>query len=374
MLSNKQLSEKLQRFLLPLALLLLSLLLLGSNLAKAELRQFEMTIEEVDLEVAPGLTAKVWAYNGQVPGPLIHVKQGDEVEVTLFNNTAIAHTIHWHGQFMTNNWQNDGVPKVTQPAIQPGESFVYRFIAEKPGSLWYHCHVNVPEHVGLRGMWGPFIIDPKKPTRLEKKVTKDAILMFSGWDSKVAGVYGEGGHPHEQMDYYSINGKAFPLTEPLRVKEGDVLRLRLYAVSDHVAFHTHGHDMLVTHKDGLPLPKPYYADVVPLMPGERLDVILEMNNPGLWINHDHIEKHVSNAGKAPGGSVLMIEYEEIEKPDWYIWKDRPGNPDFYLTETMEQGYGMFENPAFKGKEPVKEKKKRKKKKKKKSSEKESDIH
>lgn len=335
----------------------------------AELREFEMTIEEVDLEVAPGLTAKVWAYNGQVPAPLIHVRQGDEVKLTLTNNTTLSHTIHWHGQYMTDNWRNDGVPDITQPAIEPGDSFVYQFVAEKTGSLWYHCHVNVPEHVGIRGMWGPIIVDPIEPDPIEKRVTKEAILMFSGWESDVAGEYGKGGHPASPMDYFSINGKAFPFTQPLRVKEGDVVRLRLFAVSSHVAFHAHGHDMLVTHKDGLPLPAPYYADVVPMLPGERIDVIIEMNNPGLWINHDHIEAHVSNAGKAPGGAVFIIEYEEVEQPDWYVWKDKPGDPDFYLSKSMAAGYGMFNTESFRGKVPVQaEKPRRKKKKKKKASE------
>lgn len=332
-----------------------------SNIAYAESRKFEMTIEEVEIEVAPGLKSKVWAYNGQVPGPLIHVREGDEVEVHLQNNTTLAHTIHWHGQYMQDNWKNDGVPDITQEAIQPGEDFTYRFIAQKPGSLWYHCHVNVPEHVGLRGMWGPMIIDPKKPSKLEKRVTKEALFMFSGWSSEVADTFGKGGHPNENIDYYSINGKSFPLTEPLRVKKGDLLRLRLFAVSSFVSFHPHGHDMLVTHKDGLPIPEPYYADVVPLMPGERVDVIIEMDNPGLWINHDHIEHHVSNAGKAPGGAVLIFEYEEIEQPDWYVWKDKKGDPDFYFSESMRKGYGMFETESFKGSPIVTERRPRRKK-------------
>ena len=342
-------------------------LMLFAATVHATLREFEMTIEEVELEVAPGLITKVWAYNGQVPGPMIHVRQGDEVKVTLTNNTTLSHTIHWHGQYMTNNWKNDGVPDITQPAIEPGDSYVYQFIAEKPGSLWYHCHVNVPEHVGTRGMWGPIIIDPLKPDPIVNNVTKEAILMFSGWESDVASEYGKGGHPKDPMDYFSINGKAFPLTEPLRVKKGDVLRLRLFAVSSHVAFHAHGHDMLVTHKDGLPIPEPYYADVVPMMPGERIDVIIEMNNPGLWINHDHIEAHVSNAGKAPGGAVFIIEYEEIEQPDWYVWKDKPGNPDFFLTRSLASGYGIFNSEVFQGKAPAEESKTRRKKRKKSDS-------
>ena len=110
------------------------------------------------------------------------------------------------------------MPDVSQLGTEPGESHVYRFKADKPGSFWYHCHVNVPEHVGLRGMWGPFIVEPKDPLPIEKEVTKEAIIMFSGWSSEVADKFGEGGHPTETNDYYSMNGKSFPMTQPLRVK------------------------------------------------------------------------------------------------------------------------------------------------------------
>lgn len=317
----------------------------------AELRQFEMTIEEVDLEVAPNFSYKVWAFNGQVPGPLIHVKEGDDIEVVVHNNTTLNHTIHWHGQYQLNTWRSDGVPDITQEAIEPGDSYTYKFKALKVGSLWYHCHVNVPEHVGIRGMWGPFIVEPKNPTELEKKVTKDAILMFSGWNPEVADVYGEGGHPNEPISYFSINGKSFPMTQPLKVKKGDVVRLRLMAATIPVAFHPHGHDAIVTHKDGLPVEHPYPVDVLNLVPGERYDVIIEMNNPGRWISHDHYEHHVSNNGKEPGGAIFIIEYEGIEDDDWYVWKDKKYEPDFYMSESMKKPFGLHEIDAFKGVDP-----------------------
>ncbi len=329
--------------------LVIGLALFGSAVAHAELRHFDMTVEEVTLDVAPGFKYKVWAYNGQVPGPLIHVKEGDTVEVALTNNTTLSHTIHWHGMYQTDSWKSDGVPDITQKAIEPGDSFTYRFVADKTGTLWYHCHVNVPEHVGLRGMWGPLIVDPKEPIALEKQVTKEAILMFSAWNPEVANKYGEGGAPGEPISYFSINGKAFPTTQPLRVKKGDVLRLRLIAATVDVAFHLHGHDMLVTHKDGLPIEHPYPVDVLHLSPGERYDVIVKMNNPGRWIAHDHIEHHTSNNGKAPGGSVLVVEYDGVEKTDkWYVWKDKAYEPDFYYTDSMAQGYGMFDISSHEG--------------------------
>jgi FtsP/CotA-like multicopper oxidase with cupredoxin domain len=328
------------------------MLLAFSSVTRAELRKIEMTIEEVDLEVAPGLTAKVWAFNGQVPGPLIHVQEGDAVEAVVTNNTTLSHTVHWHGVYQTNSWRSDGVPDVTQKAIEPGESYTYRFIADKPGSLWYHCHVNVAEHVGLRGMWGPLVIDPKKPTKLEKQVTKDAVLMFSGWNAAVAKEYGKGGHPGEVLNYFSINGKSFPMNQPLRVKKGDVLRLRLYAASTPVSFHQHGHDALVTHKDGLPLEKPYPVDVLAMMPGERYDLIIHMNNPGIWMTHDHIEHHTTNNGKDHGGSMLVLEYEGVRPDDWYMWKNVAYEPDFYMSESLRKPYGIHNIGAFKGFDPA----------------------
>lgn len=329
----------------------MSVLLSLSFNAHAELRKFDMTIEEVDLQVTPDFKTKVWAYDGQVPGPLIHVKEGDTVEVHLTNNTTMSHTIHWHGIHQLGTWQMDGVPDVSQKAIEPGDMFVYKFVATKPGTLWYHCHVNTAEHIDMRGMWGPIIIDPKNPTELEKTVTKDAILMFSGWSSEISQEYGKNGLPGRAEDYYSINGKSHPYNQPLRVKEGDVLRLRLMAPTIPVAFHLHGHDVLVAFKDGLPLPAPYLADVVPLQPGERYDVIVKMDNPGIWMVHDHIEEHTTAHGKEMAGTMLTVEYEGIKKPDFYMWKDVDYQPDFYMSESMKKGYGKFDNSLFAGEEP-----------------------
>jgi FtsP/CotA-like multicopper oxidase with cupredoxin domain len=113
-------------------------------------REFSLTIDEVSIDVAPGFSNKVFAFNGQVPGPLIHVMEGDDVTVHVTNNTTLPHSIHWHGINQTGSWKNDGVPGVTQEAIQPGESYIYKFKTDRPGTLWYHCHVNVWEHVGNR--------------------------------------------------------------------------------------------------------------------------------------------------------------------------------------------------------------------------------
>ena len=326
----------------------------------ADQREFNMTIDEVTIEVAPGFSNKVFAFNGQVPGPLIHVKEGDDVTVHVTNNTTLNHSIHWHGINQINSWHMDGVPGISQQSdIKPGETYTYKFNADRPGSLWYHCHVNVWEHVATRGMWGPIIVDPKNPSELDKSVTKDAILMLSTWEGKYANEYGKGGMPDDISNYFSVNGRSFPMTQPIRVKKGDVLRMRFYGAGDEThQMHMHGHDMLVVAKDGYPLASPYYVDTVPVGPGERFDVIVKMNNPGYFVMHDHVDKHMTNNGAMMGGPMTVFEYADVKMDDWYAWKGIKYDANFFYSESLTQPYGMYNSAGFQGK-PVEQGRRRK---------------
>jgi FtsP/CotA-like multicopper oxidase with cupredoxin domain len=324
------------------------LILLLPTLGWAAQRDFSMTIDEVAINVAPGFSTKVFAFNGQVPGPLIHVMEGDDVTVHVTNNTTLPHTIHWHGVNQTGTWQSDGVPGVTQKAIEPGDTYTYHWIADRPGSLWYHCHVNVWEHVAIRGMWGPLIVDPKNPSALEKTVTKDVIMMMNTWESTYGDLYGKGGAPADVADFFSVNAKSFPLSQPIRVKKGDVLRIRMYGAGDEVhEMHLHGHDQLFTFKDGYALPNPYFVDTVPVGQGERYDTIVQMNNHGRFIFHDHVDRHL-NMGGMLGGPITVIEYDGVPVDSWYAWKDKVFDPDFFYSESMKKGYGLFNNALFQG--------------------------
>ena len=319
--------------------------------ALAETRQFSMVIEDTILKLVDKQTFYAFSFNGQSPGPLLHVKEGDDVEIEIENQTTLPHTIHWHGLYQRGTWKNDGVPDVTQPAIPPGETFTYRFKAEPSGTMWYHCHVNVNEHVAMRGMWGPFIIDPKDPPPVEKEVTKDYIMMFSSWASAWAKKPGYGGVPGDVPDFFTINGKAYPDTQPLRIKEGDVVRIRLIGAGDELhSIHIHGHLFEVYAKDGRPLPNPYLADTILFGPGERYDLILRADNPGIWMVHDHIDKHTTNGSSPMGGMMTTIEYEEIPLKDqsFYKWRNKEFVPDFYYEESMKKPLDMHESPAFKG--------------------------
>jgi FtsP/CotA-like multicopper oxidase with cupredoxin domain len=122
--------------------------------AGAAQHKFEMNIEDTRITLVEKQEFHTFAFGGQVPAPLFHVREGDEVEVLLNNLTTLPHSIHWHGVLQRGTWEMDGVPDMTQLGIQPGDSFTYKFIADPAGTMWYHCHVNVNEHVATRGMWG----------------------------------------------------------------------------------------------------------------------------------------------------------------------------------------------------------------------------
>ncbi len=331
-------------------LVVMSLLVVAPAMSLAEKHTFSMTIEDTKITLVDKQNFHTFAFNGQVPGPLIHVKEGDEVTVNIDNLTTLPHTIHWHGLLQRGTWQMDGVPDATQEAIKPGESFTYKFIAEPSGTMWYHCHVNVNEHVAIRGMWGPFIIDPKEPVQVEKEVTKDFILMLSDWASAWAFKPGYGGVPGDVFDYFTINGKAFPDSQPIRISKGDVVRLRLIGAGEYAhAIHIHGHVFEVAFKDGRPLRATYDADTIVVHPGERYDLILRANNPGRWMVHDHVDSHTVNGEKPMGGMMTIIEYAEVNTTDaFYAWKDKRFVPDFYYEESLKKPYGMHDAPAFKG--------------------------
>lgn len=329
---------------------LLALTAMSASQALAALRKYDMNIEDTKITLVEKQQYHTFAFAGQVPGPLFYVDEGDEIEVNVNNLTALPHSIHWHGMLQKGTWKMDGIPGTTQDAIKPGDSFVYKFTAAPSGTMWYHCHVNVNEHVALRGMWGPFIVRPKKPTALEKTVTKEFIMMLSDWDSKWADKPGFGGTPGDKFDYFTINGKSFPDNQPLRVNKGDVVRLRLIGAGDLVhSIHLHGHVMTVAFKDGFPLPAPYKADTIAVAPGERYDVIFTADNPGRWMIHDHVDSHTVNGERPMGGIMSVLEYNEIKGDDsFYEWKNKKFEPNFYYEESLKKGPGIYTNDGFKG--------------------------
>lgn len=142
-------------------------------------RRFTLTAQAKQVRFSSGTTFDAWTFNGQVPGPELRVREGDLVEVTLVNelpDTPV--TIHWHGVDVPNG--EDGVAGVTQDAVQPGQSYTYRFRAEEVGSRWYHSHQQASEQV-QRGLFGPLVIEPREQTR---PVDEDVSVVIHDWETE----------------------------------------------------------------------------------------------------------------------------------------------------------------------------------------------
>jgi FtsP/CotA-like multicopper oxidase with cupredoxin domain len=251
---------------------------------------YDLTCSEVDWEVEPGRSVKAWAYNGQVPGPQIRVREGDRVRVNVRNELPQSTAVHFHGLELAND--QDGVPFITQPPIKPGESFSYEFLVPNGGSHMYHSHHNAAYQVGM-GLLGAFIVEPKD-TRNEPKVDVDSVMILN-----------------DTMHGYTLNGKSFPATEPLVAKLGQTVRIRFMNEGMMIhPMHLHGMHMTVIAKDGWDQPAPWKCDTLNIAPGERWDVLVKATNPGTWAFHCHILPHA----ESEHGMLGMVTALVVQPP------------------------------------------------------------
>ena len=276
--------------------------------------QYDLVVSEQEHALADGTPYRVWAFGGQIPGPLLVAREGDRVRIRLINETSVAHTLHSHGLFVPQRM--DGVPHAhhsphhggalppSAHPVEPGGEYVYEYIARPAGTHFYHCHMNTNEHLD-RGMSGPLVVLPGTP---EPAVDVDRVLILDEWHRKYARS-GVPGRPEElfSYDFFTLNGISYPGTGVIAVELGAVLRLRLVNAGAQAHFmHLHGHSFLVTHKDGAPLAEPLEMDTVALGPGERADLIVRANNPGEWPFHCHSPPHQTNGGVYPGGMMTHL--------------------------------------------------------------------
>ncbi len=235
---------------------------------------YELTAEEIEWEVEPGRRVKAWAYNRQVPGPQIRVREGDRVRVVLTNRLSQSTSIHFHGLELPNGM--DGVPFITQPPVKSGASYTYEFTVPNAGSHLYHSHHNAAIQVG-NGLLGAFIVEPRRPLAAHRADVDDVMVLTDG-------AHG-----------YTLNGKSFPATEPVVCKQGQTARIRFMNEGMMIhPMHLHGMHMTVIAKDGWDQPAPWKCDTLNVAPGERWDVLVKGTNPGTWAFHCHILPHAES--------------------------------------------------------------------------------
>jgi FtsP/CotA-like multicopper oxidase with cupredoxin domain len=271
------------------------------------IKVFELTAYPVIWNLTDNVQVTAWAYNGTVPGPMIRVTEGDTVRIILKNELPEPTTIHWHGIQVPNAM--DGVPGVTQDPIQPGETFVYEFVAKPAGTFMYHPHFNSDTQIGL-GLYAPFIIDPAEPMT---QPDVDISIMLSEWRVDNGVTYAAMPMMGMEPNYFTFNGKAFPATETLEVKQGQRVRIRLYGIGQFShPIHLHGVPFKVVAVDGFSIPEDQQLtmDTVNVAPGQRFDIEFIATEPGKWMLHCHIPHHTTNADGNDGGMMMIVNVTE----------------------------------------------------------------
>jgi plastocyanin len=276
-----------------------------------EVREFTLTAEEIDWEIMPGTTIRAWTYNRQMPGPEIRVHEGDLVRITLRNALPVGTTIHWHGVNLPP--EMDGPVGLNQAAVEPGEEFVYEFVATPAGTRWYHSHADPTAQIAL-GLYGSFIVEPREP---RQTYDRDYTYILNEWDLELTPDVAIGTAPRgpgDQMlrggelgtDLFLMNGHAHESIPPIRLAEGERVLIRLINAGNlpH-AIHTHGHSFKIVSTDGNDVPEgmALVKDTVLIGPGERYDLELDGSNPGVWMFHCHMENHAAN------GMMSLIQYD-----------------------------------------------------------------
>jgi FtsP/CotA-like multicopper oxidase with cupredoxin domain len=236
------------------------------------------------------------------------VTEGDRVRVNVTNRLPESTTVHWHGLILSN--EMDGPADITQEPIQPGETFTYEFTTGQPGTYFYHSHDHVDRQQAL-GLYGALIVDPREPSTAAT-AEHELVIQLQEWLHRDGYTYPampmEGGMPN----YFTINGKAYPDTQTVRMRVGERLKIRF--IGSQGAFihpmHIHGGPFRIVESDGYPVPEAaqLLKDTVNVGPGERYDVIWEARQRGKWLLHCHINHHTTNNNveKHGGGGLLMI--------------------------------------------------------------------
>jgi len=248
---------------------------------------FSLRIAPVKLELSPGQTIQTIGYNGSVPGPLLRVKEGQQVTVDVQNDSDVPELVHWHGLYVSS--EVDGSMEEGTPMVPPQGSRQYSFIAQPSGTRWYHTHAFAGKDLRrslYSGQFGFFHIEPKNnPGQYDQEV----FIAAHQWNPEFVSMQDlrKGPPPDNGLEVMyraaSFNDKALGHGEPIRIKTGQRVLFHLLNASatDDVRLALPGHSFDVLALDGNPVPTPRTVPVLVLAPAERIDAIVEMKQPGL---------------------------------------------------------------------------------------------
>ncbi|MDQ9172164.1 copper oxidase [Oxalobacteraceae bacterium R-40] len=288
-------------------------------------KEFHLVAEPVVRELAPGMKANLWGYNGQSPGPTIEVVEGDRVRIFVTNKLPEHTSIHWHGQRLPSGM--DGVTGLTQPGIPPGKTFVYEFIAKRPGTFMYHPHADEMVQMAM-GMMGFWVTHPKDANFM--KVDRDFVLLMSAYDIDPGSATPR---VAEMTDFnlWTWNSRVFPGIDPLVVRQNDRVRIRIgnLTMTNH-PIHLHGHEFVVTGTDGgwTPPASRWPEVTVDVAVGQMRAIEFDATDLGDWAFHCHKSHHTMNAMGHDVPTMIGVDHrgivQKINKlvPDYMVMGER----------------------------------------------------
>lgn len=271
-------------------------------------KEFHLVAEPVVRELAPGMQANLWGYNGQSPGPTIEVVEGDRVRIFVTNKLPEHTSVHWHGQRLPNGM--DGVTGLTQPGIPPGKTFVYEFVAKRPGTFMYHPHADEMTQMAM-GMMGFWVTHPKDPHFMQ--VDRDFVFLLSNYDID-PGSYTPKIMTMTDFNLFTFNSRVFPGIDPMVVRQGDKVRVRVgnLTMTNH-PIHMHGHEFEVTGTDGgWTRPESRWPEVTTdVAVGQMRAVEFTATDLGDWAFHCHKSHHTMNAMGHDVPTMIGVDHQGV---------------------------------------------------------------
>ncbi len=295
----------------------------------AGVKEFHLVAEPVIREIGPGMKATLWGYNGQSqsPGPTIEVVEGDRVRIFVTNKLPEHTTIHWHGQRLPNGM--DGVGGLNQKQIPVGKTFVYEFIARRPGTFMYHPHADEMTQMAM-GMMGFWVTHPKARHVLIDEVQRDFCFLLNAYDIDPGSTTPM---PNTMLDFnlWTWNSRAFPGIDSLNVRLGDKVRIRMgnLTMTNH-PIHLHGHEFVVTGTDGGPTPRAarWPEVTTDIAVGQMRQVEFVADEEGDWAFHCHKSHHTMNPMGHTVPNMIGVDHRglvrKIQKlvPDYMVMGER----------------------------------------------------
>lgn len=282
-------------------------------------REFKLRAAPTSVKQIDGRDLDVWAYNDQVPGPVLRVRLGEEVRIKFRNDLPQQTTIHWHGVRVPNAM--DGVPGVTQDPIDPGGTFEYRFVPKDAGTFWFHPHVQSAEQVA-RGLYGVLIVeDPEK-----LPYHRDEVWVLDDWRLGQDGQLDQRfvtrhdlAHDGRWGQRVTVNGESH---KEMRARPGERIRLRLANTSNGRVYQL---DFGELNPQAIATDGMYTREPIPfagrkMAPGNRIDL-------DITIPADAAGKRyalTNRFGRQPMQlATIRVEGEALDTPDF----KPPSNPN-----------------------------------------------